>query len=222
MAVPSESFSEPAAARRGRPPGTSARALELVALGLFADQGFEETTVEQIASAAGVSRRTFFRYFDSKAAVVWNEFDAEVSELQAAFAAVDPDVPLMDAIRAVVVGVNHYRAEDVAELRVRMSLIASVPALQASAARHYDDWERAVGEFAAQRLGTEPDSLYPLAIGRTTLAACRAAFDRWAARADADLPVYLDAALGALASGFALAEAGEPEPARSRRRAGHT
>ena len=47
-----------------------------------------------------------------------------------------------------------------------------------------------------------PSSLYPLAVGRATLAACRAAYDRWSARADADLTFYLDAALTALAAGF--------------------
>ena len=193
---------EPAIARRGRPPGTSARELELVALELFATQGFEETTVEAIAAAAGVSRRTFFRYFDSKAAVLFSEFAAEVTELRAAFAAVPGNVGLMTAIRRVVVGVNHYRAEDVPELRARMSLIGANASLQAEAARHYDAWERAVGDFAAQRLGQPADSLYPRAIAHTTLAAARAAFDRWAARADADLTVYLDAALAALGAGF--------------------
>jgi mycofactocin system transcriptional regulator len=189
--------------RRGRPSGTSARALELIALRLFTEQGFDETTVEEIATAAGVSRRTFFRYFDSKAAVLWNEFDGEVEELRAAFDQVPDDVPLMDAIRQVVVGVNRYHAEDVPELRTRMNLISSVPALQASAAPHYDAWERAVSAFAARRLGQQPDALYALAIGRTTLAACRAAYDRWVARADNDLTVYLDLALRALGSGFA-------------------
>jgi AcrR family transcriptional regulator len=56
--------------RRGRPPGTNARALELIAVELFTANGFEKTTVEQIAAKAGVSRRTFFRYFDSKSAVL--------------------------------------------------------------------------------------------------------------------------------------------------------
>lgn len=195
-------MTETDAVRRGRPPGTSARELELVALALFAAQGFEETTVEQIAAAAGVSRRTFFRYFDSKAAVLFSEFDSEVVELRAAFAAVPESVALMTAIRRVVVGVNHYRAEDVPELRARMHLIGANPQLQAEAARHYDAWEQAVGDFAATRLGQEPDSLYPMAIARATLAAARAAFDRWAARADADLTVYLDVALAALAAGF--------------------
>lgn len=197
--------------RRGRPSGTSARELELIALRLFTEQGFDETTVEEIATAAGVSRRTFFRYFDSKSAVLWHEFDVEVEELRAAFARVPAEVPLMDAIRQVVVGVNSYHAEDVPELRTRMNLISSVPALQASAAPHYDAWERAVSAFAAERLGQPADSLYVLAIGRTTLAACRAAYDRWVARADNDLTSYLDLVLRALSTGFAIDGGTDPD-----------
>jgi mycofactocin system transcriptional regulator len=159
--------------------------------------------VEHIASAAGVSRRTFFRYFDSKADVLWHDFDNEVSALREAFAAADERLGLMDAIRAVVLAVNHYRAEDVPELRGRIQLIATVPALQASSAPHYDAWERAVSEFAAQRLGAGPTDLVPLAVGRCTLAACRAAFDEWVTRADADLTRYLSEALTALGRGFA-------------------
>jgi TetR/AcrR family transcriptional regulator, regulator of mycofactocin system len=197
--------------RPGRPPGTSARELEVIALRLFTEHGFEDTTVERIAAAAGVSKRTSFRYFDSKADVLWHAFDGEVRALRAAFVAVPPHLPLMAAIRQVVVGVNRYRAEDVPELRTRMNLIGSVPALAASAAQHYDAWERAVGEFAASRLGQPAESLYPLAIGRATLAVCRSAYERWAERADADLTVYLDQALRALAAGFeptALADGG--------------
>ena len=82
------------------------------------------------------------------------------------------------------------------ELRTRMNLISSVPALQASAATHYDAWERAISDFAAGRTG-QPRTLIPLAIGRATLAVCRAAYDRWVDRADADLTVYLDEALPA-------------------------
>ncbi|MFY9892375.1 MAG: mycofactocin system transcriptional regulator, partial [Streptosporangiaceae bacterium] len=184
------------------PPGTSARELELISLRLFSSDGFEETTVEHIAAEAGVSRRTFFRYFESKADVLWHAFDGEVGALRAAFGAVPPEVPLMQAINDVVVGVNSYRAEDVPELRTRMHLIGTVPALQASAAQHYDAWERAVSEFASGRLGMPASSLYPLAIGRATLAVCRSAYERWAERADADLTVYLEDALTALSAGF--------------------
>jgi mycofactocin system transcriptional regulator len=190
-------------ARRGRPPGTSARALELIALRLFTEQGFEQTTVEQIAAAAGVSRRTFFRYYDTKADVLWHDFDHEVQALRASFATIPDKTPLMTAIRHVVVSVNRYRAEDIPELRTRMNLIGSVPALHASAAPHYDAWERTVSDFAAIRLGQPADSLHPLAIGRATLATCRAAYDVWISQADTDLTAYLDQALRALARGFA-------------------
>jgi len=188
--------------RRGRPPGTSPRELEIISLRLFTEDGFDETTVERIAAAAGVSKRTFFRYFETKADVLWHAFDGEVHALREAFGAVPADVPLMEAIRQVVVGANRYRAEDVPELRTRMNLIGSVPALQASAANHYDDWERAVSEFAASRLGQPTDALYPMAIGRATLAVCRSAYDRWVDRADTDLTAYLDEAIRALAVGF--------------------
>ena len=173
-----------------------------MALELFASDSFAQTSVEQIAAGAGVSKRTFFRYFDSKTAVLWHDFDNEVEHLRAAFAQVPAKTPLMTAIREVVVNVNRYRAEDVAELRTRMALIGSDPALQASALLHYDAWERAVSDFAAGRLRQPIDALEPLAIGRTTLAACRAAYDVWLSRGDADLTTYLDQALRALATGF--------------------
>ncbi len=191
-----------AGARRGRPPGTSRRELELIALRLFTKQGFDNTTIEQIAAEAGVSKRTFFRYFSSKSSVLWSEFDSEVEAIRAALAEVPDGMPMMEAIRRVVVTANHYGPQDVPELRLRMNLIGSVPALQSSTAPHYDAWERAISDFAATRLGQPADSLYPLAVGRATLAACRAAYDRWSARADADLTFYLDAALVALAAGF--------------------
>lgn len=191
-----------AGVRRGRPPGTSRRELELIALRLFTDRGFDNTTIEQIAAEAGVSKRTFFRYFSSKASVLWSEFDHEVEVIRAALAEVPPEVPMMEAIRRAVVAANHYGPQDVPELRLRMNLIGLVPALQFSAALHYDAWERAISEFAATRIGQPADSLYPLTVGRATLAACRAAYERWSARADADLTFYLNATLAALAAGF--------------------
>ena len=190
-------------ARRGRPPSTSRRELQAIALRLFHAHGFENTTIEQIAAEAGVSERTFFRYFTTKASVLWAEFENEVHTIRGALAEVPDSVPMMEAIRAVVVAANHYRAEDVPEMRMRMALIATEPALSFGAAEHYAHWEQAISDFAARRLGQPAESLYPLAVGRTVLAACRAAYDRWSDRADNDLPAYLDAALTALAAGFA-------------------
>jgi TetR/AcrR family transcriptional regulator, regulator of mycofactocin system len=193
----------PATARRGRPRSTSCRELRLIALRLFGEQGFENTTIEQITAEAGVSERTFYRYFATKASVLWTQFETEVETIRAELAAVPDDMPMMEAIRGAVVAANHYHAGDVPEMRQRMSLIATVPALSFSAAEHYEAWEQAIREFAGRRLGQPADSLYPLAVGRAVLAVCRAAYDRWSVRADTDLTVYLDVALTALAAGFA-------------------
>ena len=193
---------DPDAPLGGRPRSTSPRELEVAALQLFAEQGFDQTTVDDIAAAAAVSRRTFFRYFDSKPAVLWGAFDDEVQSIRARLSATPVDVELMTAVRQAVVAANHYRAEDIPELRLRMQLIITVPALAASSYVRYEAWERAVSEFAASRLGQDVDALVPLALGRATLAVCRAAYDRWMRDEAGDLPNYLDQALRVLAAGF--------------------
>ena len=70
--------------RRGRPPATSSRELRQIALRLFMECGFEATTIDQITAEAGVSERTFFRYFATKASVLWTDFDTEVASIRAA------------------------------------------------------------------------------------------------------------------------------------------
>src|ERR1700733_4483234 len=67
-------------ARAGRKPVTSRADLEHVAFDLFDRQGFERTTVDDIARAAGIGRRTFFRYFPSKNAVPWGTFAGHLAK----------------------------------------------------------------------------------------------------------------------------------------------
>jgi mycofactocin system transcriptional regulator len=189
----------------------------LSALRLFAERGYDDTTVDQIAAATGVSRRTFFRYFDAKSSVLWHAFDDEVANLRSVLAAMPAEQPVLVAVRRAVLAVNHYSAADVPELRTRMNLISSSPELAASAAMHYDAWERAISEFVSRRTGQPADSLYPLTVGRVTLAACRAAYERWAELGDAELRHYLDAVLRAVAAGFRDDVLG-PEPRGERRR----
>ena len=61
--------------RPGRPPVTSRTELEQIALDLFLRNGFNETTLDDIAGAAGIARRTFFGYYSSKNDVVWGDFE---------------------------------------------------------------------------------------------------------------------------------------------------
>lgn len=188
--------------RLGRPRSTSARDLEVIALALFSELGFDETTVEDIAKGACVSTRTFFRYFESKSSVIWRGFDADVEALRLAFDDVPPGQELMVAIRSVILDVNRYAPDEVTELRRRMRLIGTEPTLRASASLHYDAWVEVVASFAAKRLGVPPDSLVPLAIGRGCLGVCSAAFDTWAVSSEDDLVQLLDLGLAALSTGF--------------------
>ena len=73
-------------------------AVEQAALDVFAEKGFENTTVEDVALAGGISRRTFFRYFTSKADIPWSGFDTLLDRLRAWPAEMPDDVAIFDAV----------------------------------------------------------------------------------------------------------------------------
>jgi TetR/AcrR family transcriptional regulator, regulator of mycofactocin system len=184
----------------GRPPTTSRAQIETIALGLFADAGFEETTVDEIAAAVGVGRRTIFRYFHSKNDMVWGDFDRVVERLQGHLAEGE-DLPLMDTLRRAAVLSNRYPTEQLAELRHRLTLITAAPSLQENSMLRYVAWRRAVAEWAAARLGLKPDDLVPETLAQTALGASMAAFTRWVNHPQEDLLELLDDAYLVLGAG---------------------
>jgi len=186
----------------GRKRITSPIELEHIAFELFAERGFERTTIDDIATAAGIGRRTFFRYFPSKNDLAWGSFDDELVHMHARFRASPPELPLMDALREVVVDFNRIPADETLWHRRRMSLILNVPALQAHSTLRYADWRRVVAEFAASRLGVPANSLMPQAISHAVLGVAVAAYEQWLADPDAELTPLLDLALRELGSGF--------------------
>ena len=187
---------------RGRRPATSREQVARAALELFARRGYDDTTVEDIAAAVGVSRRTFFRYYESKRDVVWGEFDAELARLEASLAEPAPGEPMMDVLRRAVVATNRFGAGELDELRIRIGLIATVPTLTAHSAVRYAEWCEVVARFAAGRLGAEPGDLGPQTVAHAALGAATAAFTRWAQSGSDDLPEDLDRAFRMLADGF--------------------
>lgn len=194
--------------RTGRPPATSRAALEQVGFELFARQGFDRTTVDDIAAAAGIGRRTFFRYFASKNDLVWGDFEAELVKLDELLAATDPAAPMMDALRGAVVEFNRFDPAVVPWHRQRMALILRVPTLQADSTVRYASWRTLVTEFAARRTGRVASDLLPRLIGHTVLAACIAAYEHWLNDEQASLGSLLDLGLRQLAAGFD--DAGRP------------
>ena len=191
---------------RGRPASTSRQDVARAGLDLFARQGYDETTVDEIAAAVGISRRTFFRYYESKPDVVWGEFDAELGRLRDRLGEAPADEPLMEVLRRSVIATNRFGAGELDELRIRMVLISSVPTLVAHSAVRYEEWCEVVAGFAATRLGVGADDLAPQTVARAALGAAMAAFACWARDPDGDLAAEVDRAFRLLATGFA----GEP------------
>jgi mycofactocin system transcriptional regulator len=184
--------------RLGRPPVTSRTELERIALDLFIRNGFTETTLDDIAAAAGIARRTFFGYYSSKNDVVWGDFDALLQGMEAWLAQSPDDRSLMETLTEAVVRFNDLPPEAVAAHRQRMSLILHTPALQAHSTLRYADWRGVVARFAARRLNQPVDALLPQLVGYLALGAALTAYDQWLADESADLPTLLLTAFAAL------------------------
>ena len=173
-----------------------------MALELFERRGFAATTVEDIAAAASVSRRTFFRYFASKNDVVWGDFGALLRDMEQWLLAVPADTPLLPALTDAVIRFNSLPPESVSWHRRRMALILHVPELQAHGTLMYADWRAVVARFAAHRLGLPAGSLRPRLLGHLALGAALAAYEQWLADDAADLSALLAEAFTALESGL--------------------
>jgi mycofactocin system transcriptional regulator len=187
---------------RGRPPATTPQHVGQRALELFILRGFDATTMDDIAEASGIGRRTLFRYFPSKNDMVWGDFDWVLDRLREAFATRTGDEPFMDALREAVIESNRYPPEALPELRMRLTLITTVPALQAHSMLRYAAWRAVVEEFAAARLDREPGDLLVEGVGHAALAASTAAFTHWVRHPEQGLEQLLDRAYRQLAAGF--------------------
>ncbi|MGZ6827745.1 MAG: mycofactocin system transcriptional regulator [Mycobacteriales bacterium] len=185
---------------RGRPAVTSRGELEQLALQLFAERGFDATTVDDLAAAAGIGRRTFFRYFASKNDVVWGDFDAALEQLRARLSDVPAGTPLVTGLREAVLAFNALPegAED--QHRVRMAMVLHTPALQAHSTLRYAGWRAVVAEYAAGRLGCRPEELGPQLLAHQALGSCIAAYEQWLAVPGSDLQGLLHQALSQLSA----------------------
>ena len=182
----------------GRPAVTTRAELDQICLAIFSEQGFDVTSVDEIAGAAGIGRRTFFRYFKSKNDAVWGDFDVQLESFESWFNECPADIPVIDAIRAAVIKSNSFDAPAIVSLRNRMTVILKSPALQAYSTLRYAAWRGVVARFAARRLGLSESELIPRTLGHLTLGAALAAYQQWLSSDDADLVGLLGASLSLL------------------------
>ncbi len=194
---------------RERKKQRTAQAIEDAALSLFAERGFQATTIADIADAAEIAPRTFFSYFPSKESVLFGDFDETFQSLAEHLDA-RGDQSLLDAIRAWIVElIDHGGLPDERERR-RREIIDAHEELLAHERQLTTSFEALISVAAATELGAEPGDLHPRIIAAATAAtftALRPGPDAPAPPAGADPLQPLDDALAFLRGGMAALRA---------------
>lgn len=189
---------EPPASRRDRRKDRTRRVIQAEALRLFADKGFAATTIEEIAAAADVAPRTFFRYFPTKVEVV---FWADYQPTLANFVATRPgDEPAIQTLRhGITDGLAGFYDQDAERLLERIKLAFRTPALHPRLRQQQASWAAAMTALLAARLGAPPDDLEVRAIAAAIAAALFVAIEEWQAHdGQEDLRALIHRALGSV------------------------
>jgi AcrR family transcriptional regulator len=198
---------EPPRSLRDRKRERTRRMIQAEALRLFTTKGFQATTIEEIAAAADVAPRTFFRYFPTKEEVV---FWADYQPTLAAFVTTRPDEePALEALRhGIVDGLATFYQQDRERLLERIRLAFRTPALHPRLRQQQAEWADGMAQILAQRLSARPDDLEVRAVAAAVAAALFVAIEEWQAHdGQGDLGALIDRALDAVLAGPAPATA---------------
>jgi AcrR family transcriptional regulator len=198
------------AGRRERKKQLTREALTEAAFELFAEKGFEATTVEEIADAVDVSSRTFFRYFASKEDVALTFQEEQLEAVLVALVARPPDEPVVTALRRSVVDIAKACEEgelgfDPSRFQCIQSMIASSPALMARSLEHSQKKQAALTRVIAERMGADPVvDLRPHVVAAMGVCCFRAVADMWdnSSHPYSELSEAIDAAFGLIEDGI--------------------
>lgn len=183
---------------RGRPVATSHAQIEAAAFRLFAERGFDDVTMADIAAEVGVGRRTLFRYFESKNDIPWGQFASTLEHFRRLLASMPADLPLWEAVHRGVLAFNDVPEGADPPHRDRMRLILDTPALQAHSVHQYADWRAVIAEYVADRTGLQPADTLPRTVGSVSLALAISAYEGWLADPASDLSALLDETMRSL------------------------
>src|SRR5947209_3230956 len=145
------------------------------ALRLFAERGYDETTLAEIAEAADVSPRTIFAYYQSKEDILFCEEPPFVEMLKQRLDERPPGTTTIDAIRDFL---SSIEPPDEAA-RLRKQVVSADPALQMRMRAHHGQLEPLLAASIAQDLGVGPDDIRPLLVAASMTAAFTAVRDRF-------------------------------------------
>lgn len=188
--------------RVGRRRSTTPGRIADIAVDLFDTYGFSEVSVEDVALASGIARRTLFRYYSSKNAIPWGDFGAYLEHFAALLDATDPSAPIGPTLRTALLDFNTFDESGTAHHRQRMRVILQSAELQAYSMTMYAGWRAVVADFVARRTGARPHDLIPQTIAWLMLGVALSAHEYWLAHESVALPQALGDAFDAVAAGL--------------------
>lgn len=186
---------------RERKKAKTRRAIEDAAIRLVTEQGYDNTTIDQIAEAAEISPSTFFRYFPTKEdAVVTDDYDPLFIAAIARAPRSDNPVGLLQyAMREAFVEIY---SQDREQIYRRSRLVLTTPALRAHIVEGTLQTQRVMGEAIAARTGGRPDDLDLQVLVAAAIAAMTVVLTRWVEGGGTeDLPVMIERALSLIGPG---------------------
>ncbi|MEV4997337.1 TetR/AcrR family transcriptional regulator [Streptomyces niveus] len=202
--LPSDDAQQPRLGLRERKKLKTRVAIREATYRLITDQGYEATTVEQIAAAAEVSPSTVFRYFPTKEDIVLtDEFDPV---MEAAIRARPADEPPLESLRAVLrQAVEAILTDQSEELLQRSKLMLEIPAVRARMTETMAETSLLLSRAVADRTGRDEGDLEVRVFTASVMAALREVTIYWAEHDQKEnLAVLVDRALDSLEGGLSL------------------
>jgi AcrR family transcriptional regulator len=177
------------------------------ALELFEARGYEQTTVEDISNAAGISARTFFRYFESKNSVLFDDGrnKDDHDDVIDAIVARPATESMTEALRAVLHDkLARMFADDNGRKLRQLRVVLHEPSLQVLARDSFHEHGPELARAFAARLGTTPEELAPRVFAAAFTEAIWIILERWSASGAevSHLPQLIDEAFAALHNGL--------------------
>jgi AcrR family transcriptional regulator len=181
---------------RERKKAMTRRALQDAALELFTRQGFEHTTVDEIADACDISPRTFFRYFAAKEDVLFGDADERRTELVETISARPAGEPLLRSVREAMLALASDYEHDRPRLVAKSEIMARNATLRSRGVERQRDWEVALTDALQRRdagEGAASSMLELRLVAAVATAALRAACDTWVAEGGELRPIVAEA-----------------------------
>lgn len=171
---------------------------------LFDERGYDNVAASEIAAMAGVSERTFFRYFPVKEDVVFPDSEERLGHMKEVVANLPQELSLIEGLRQAlrVISLEYEESREIQMMRAR--LVMATPSLQTFIFHREQEWVELFASAIAQRLGLDHNKdMRPDLTAAVVVAVFRVVMNRWIrAGGHGDIGSSLDEALAFVGTGL--------------------